>query len=169
MKADGDFKNRLLLFHFKNNIMETIQTQSRYIEWLSPEEMHKASKEWLSELKFIRDEHLFFEDLVTTFTSQLIASRKFQDNKEIIDAINKSQKRNNVLIESIKVHENDLEVMLDGIDQIEEERAYVKEHSGLIKVISDYLKNYKSLKTQLFNIIKNIKKEDKQRYLMDRK
>ena len=44
--------------------METTQTQVRYVEWLSPEEMHKASQSWLSELQFIKDEHLFFEDLI---------------------------------------------------------------------------------------------------------
>jgi len=43
--------------------METIQTQARYVEWLSAEEMHKGSQEWLSELRFIKDEHLFLKIL----------------------------------------------------------------------------------------------------------
>ncbi|WCO02850.1 hypothetical protein [Psychroserpens ponticola] len=149
--------------------MKTIQTQVRYVEWLSPKDMHLASQEWLSELKFIKDEHLFFEDLITTFTSQLIESGKFSENKEIIDAVNRSQKRNNLLIEAIKVHENDLQIMVDGIDQLDEEKAYTKEHSGLMIAIADFLKEYKSLKTQLFSIIKKIKKEDKQKHLIDKK
>ena len=66
-------------------------------------------------------------------------------------------------------HENDLQIMVDGIDQLEQEKAYTKEHRGLIITIADYLKEYKSLKAQLFDIIKNIKKEDKQRHLIDRK
>ncbi len=41
--------------------METQHTSSKYVEWLSAEQMHLASKEWLSELLFIKDEHLFFE------------------------------------------------------------------------------------------------------------
>ncbi|WP_323789532.1 hypothetical protein [Psychroserpens sp.] len=147
----------------------TTKTHIHYVEWLSADQMHDASKEWLSELKFLRDEHLFFEDLITKFTSQIIDFGKFSDTKEIIDAINKSQKRNNLLIEVVKTHENDLQIMVDGIDQVEEEKAYTKEHSGLIVTIANFLKEYKLLKAQLFNIIKDIKKEDKQRRLIDKK
>ncbi|WP_040756710.1 hypothetical protein [Winogradskyella psychrotolerans] len=148
--------------------MKTTQTNLRHAEWLSAEEMHIVSKEWLSELNFIKDEHLFFEDLVTHFTSQLIASDKFSDSKEIVDAINRSEKHNNKLIEAVKMHENELEIMVDGIDQKEAEKAYTKEHQDLVIGIKDFLKEYKSLKTQLFDIIKNIKKEDKRSHLLDR-
>jgi hypothetical protein len=149
--------------------MKTIQTQVKYVEWLSADEMHQASQEWLSELRFIKDEHLFFEDLIRSYTSLIIESDKFSDIKEVIDIINRSQKRNNVLIESIKIHENELKIMVDGIDQIEEEKAYTKEHSDLIIAISEFTKEYKSLKTQLFDIIKSIKKEDKLRHLIAKK
>ncbi|REE07729.1 hypothetical protein DFQ09_11159 [Winogradskyella pacifica] len=141
----------------------------KYTEWLDADEMHEASKEWLSELNFIKDEHLFFEDLVTQFTSQLIAFGNFSSNKEVIDAINRSQKQNNTLIEAVKIHENELHIMVDGIDQLAEEKAYTKEHSDLIVAITEFLKEYKSLKTQLFDIVKKIKKDDKNRHLLDRK
>ncbi|WP_179006736.1 hypothetical protein [Winogradskyella forsetii] len=149
--------------------MKTTRTHLRYVEWLSPEEMHNASKEWLSELNFIKDEHLFFEDLVTQFTSQLIAFGNFSSIKEIIDTVNRSQKQNNTLIEAVKLHENELQTMVDGINQIKEEKAYVREHSDLIFAITEFLKDYKSLKSQLFDIIKTVKKEDKNRHLLDRK
>ena len=149
--------------------METTQTQANYVEWLSADQMHKASKDWLSELRFIKDEHLFFEDLIKSFTLQLINPEKFSHNKEIIDALNRSQKKNNLFIETVKVHENKLQIMVDGIDQLKEEEAYKKEHRRLIIDISDFKKNYRILKTQLFDIIKSIKKEEKQRRLIDRR
>ena len=149
--------------------METTQTHLRYVEWLNAEEMHEASKEWLSELNFIKDEHLFFEDLVTQFTSQLITYGNFSSNKEVIDAINQSQKQNSTLIEAVRIHENKLQVMVDGVDQLEEEKVYAKEHSDLIVAITEFLKQYKLLKTQLFNIIKSIKKEYKNEHLLGRK
>ncbi|SDH32826.1 hypothetical protein [Winogradskyella thalassocola] len=149
--------------------MKTTKKHLRYAEWLSAEEMHTASKEWLSELNFVKDEHLFFEDLVTRFTSQLIASDKFSNSYEIVDAINRSEKFNNNLIEAVKIHENELQIMVDGVDQKEEEKAYTKEHQDLIIGIKEFLKEYKSLKMQLFEIIKNIKKEDKLNHLLDRK
>jgi len=149
--------------------MKTIQTHARYVEWLSAEEMHKGSKEWLSELEFVKDEHLFFEDLVKTFILQLIQPEKFANNKEIIDALNKSKKRNNLLIEAIRLHESALHIMVDGIDQLNEEEAYKKEHRGLIIKISEFLKHYRTLKMQLFDAVKKIKKEEKQKLLIDRK
>ena len=149
--------------------METTQTQARYVEWLSAGQMHQASKDWLSELRFIKDEHLFFEDLIKSFTLQLINPEKFSHNKEIIDALNRSQKKNNFFIEAVKVHKNELQIMVDGIDQSKEEAAYKKEHRGLIVEISEFQENYRTLKTQLFDIIKNIKKEEKQRRLIDRR
>ena len=149
--------------------MESIRTQARYVEWLSADQMHEASKDWLSELRFIKDEHLFFEDLIKSFTLQLINPEKFSHNKEIIDALNRSQKKTTFFIETVNVHENKLQIMVDGIDQSKEEEAYKKEHRGLIIDISDFKKNYRILKTQLFDIIKSIKKEEKQRRLIDRR
>ncbi|WP_298895286.1 hypothetical protein [uncultured Psychroserpens sp.] len=149
--------------------MKTIQTHAHYIEWLSADQMHEASKEWLSELNFIKDEHRFFEDLITTYTSQLIAPKRFSDTKEIIDELYKSQKQNDLLIEVVKTHENELQIMVDGVDQIKEESAYTKAHKGLVDIINEFLKDYKTLKTQLFDLIKNMKREEKQDHQIDKK
>lgn len=149
--------------------MKTIQTYARYVEWLSADEMHTDSKEWLSELKFIRDEHIFFEDLITSFTAQLIAKEKFPNSRELTDAIKSSQKRNELLIEAVKTHENDLKIMVDGIDQIKEENAYTKEHKNLVEIIDNFSKEYKALKSRVFKMITDIKKEEKQKRLIDKK
>ncbi|MFK7782692.1 hypothetical protein [Psychroserpens sp.] len=133
----------------------------RYIEWQSADEIHKTSKEWLSELLFIKDEHLFFLDLIKMFTIQLIEPDKFSSNRELIKVITNSQKQTLLLIEAIKIHENDLKILVDDVDQISEEKAYVKEHMGLMAEINDYLTDYKELKTHFFNIIKSIKKSQK--------
>lgn len=149
--------------------MTTKQTYTHYVEWLSAEQMHEASKEWLSELEFIRDEHHFFEDLITSFTTPIIESGKFSDTKEIIDEINRSNKQNNQLIKTVITHINKLQIMVDKIDQLEEEKAYAAEHKALITTIATFLKEYKSLKRQLFEIIKRIKKEEKFKHLIDKK
>lgn len=149
--------------------MEKTSTNTRYVEWLSAEEMHKDTKNWRSELEFIKDEHLFFEDLINSHTMQLIEPDKFSRNKEIIDAINNSQRQNNRLIEALKKHENELQIMVDGINQPEEEKAYKNTHRDFILKIDDFLKHYRSLKIQLFEIVKQIKKEEKFRRLLDQK
>lgn len=149
--------------------MKTTQSQANYSEWLGADNMHEVTKNWLSELKFIRDEHVFFEDLITTFTRHLIAKDKFQNSKEMIDAINTSQRRNDQLIATLKTHQNDLQIMVDGIDQLKKEAAYTKSHKNLVELIKDFQNEYKTLKAELFRIITKITKEEKQKRLIERK
>ncbi len=141
--------------------MKITSPNIRYVEWQSAEEIHKTSKEWLSELLFIKDEHLFFLDLIKMFTLQLIEPEKFDSNRELIKAITASQKKNKILIEAVKTHENDLKILVDGINQINEEKAYIKEHRGLILELTKFLNEYKVLKTNFFEVIKSIKKDQK--------
>ncbi|MFD2542260.1 hypothetical protein ACFSSB_08015 [Lacinutrix gracilariae] len=148
--------------------MITTKTQEKYLELMNATEMHQASKKWYSELSFIKDEQLFLDDLVTTYTLQLINKREFEDNTEIVDALNRSQKRNEELLNIVKTHTNDLEVLVDNIKQPKEEAGYKKEHQELVKVISEFFIEYKNLKTQLFQIFKDILKNEKQIRLLDR-
>lgn len=148
--------------------MEKSQKHTKYIKWLSPEEMHKDSLLWLSELNFMKDEHLFLTHLIKTFTLELLELKDFSSDKEIVDVLNRSQRQNDSLISSIQKHEKELEIMVDGFDQLEEETKYKEIHRKLIEEIHQYKKDYQILKTQLFDIIKGIKKEEKQRYLFDK-
>lgn len=149
--------------------MDKTKLKPNYVAWFNAEEMHKHTQDWLSELEFIQDEHLFFEDLVKSFTPQLIENNKFEESKEMVDVVNRSEKRNQELIEAIKDHGNKLEIMVDGKDQPKEEAIYKEEHRNLILKVSDFLKDYQSLKGQLFEIIHDIMKKEKQIKLLDNK
>ena len=149
--------------------MITTKTQAKFIEWLNTDEMHHASKKWYSELSFIKDEQLFFEDLIKTYTLQLLDKNKFGRNKDAIDALNKSQKRTNALLEIVKTHSNDLKVLVDGINKQKEIASYKKEHRGLILILSEFFMEYRNLKTELFKIIKDVLKAEKQKHLINKK
>jgi hypothetical protein len=43
----------------------------KYVEWISPVEMHQATLDWLSELNFVRDEQKFLNNLVKSHTLEL--------------------------------------------------------------------------------------------------
>ena len=148
--------------------MKTTYTTAKYVEWLSAEIMHKNSIEWLSDLEFMKDEQMFFDDLIKTYTLQLIDSKHFKESKSIIDTLSKLQKKTDALIKYVKNHKNDLKIMVDGIDQPKEEADYKNEHRRLIVEINDFVKEYRVLKATLFSLIKNIKKEEKQKRLIDR-
>ncbi len=148
--------------------METIQTNTDLVELFSAENMHNESKEWILELEFIKDECLFFEDLMKYYTLQLIELQNFSKNKKIIESIGNSRKNNENLIKLIREHENKLELLMDGIYKPKEERVYKKAHKNITLLVKKFLKENKELKLNLFNIIKKIKKAEKQKRLIDR-
>ena len=52
--------------------MNIQEKRHRYIEWISPEDMHAETVEWMSELRFAKDEQQFLNGLVKHYTLQLV-------------------------------------------------------------------------------------------------
>ena len=143
--------------------MKTIQVNTNFIEWLSAEEMHNDSKEWLLELEFLNDEYLFFEDLIKWNTLELIDFQAFSKSKEIVETFSSAKNTNDRLIELVKKHENSLDVLVDDVDEPKKEEAYKKEHKILLVLFKNHLREHRALKSNLFNILKKIKKTEKQK------
>lgn len=143
--------------------MKTTNTYVKYVEWLSAEDMHSTSKQWLSELSFLKDEQLFFEDLIRKYIFELIAPDQFKGTTKIVEELGKSRKKTDELIKLVEAHERGLEVMVDGVDQVIEEEVYKNEHRRLIIEVSEFLKGYRGLKETLFNTVKEIAKSEKKR------
>lgn len=153
----------VFLFQF---IMKTIHTKAKHTEWLSAEDMHDASKLWMSELQFFKEEQLFLEDLIKSYTLNLIDNNHFDESKAIIDKLSIEVKNTQVLLNAVNSHEKGLSIMVDGIDQLDEEAAYRKKHRNLIELIGEFKKRYQNIKKKLFNLIKTIMKEGKQKRLL---
>lgn len=147
--------------------MKLKQNQHRYIEWISPDDMHEETVQWLSELKFVRDEQLFLNSLVKHYTIQLADTKNFAKSKEIVGAILDAENEVKTLIKRIQAHENQLEIMIDDIDQPKMERAYKETHKELKIQIQHYLEDYRGLKKQLFTLISKVIKKEKQKRLLN--
>ena len=145
--------------------MKTIPATPKYQAWLTPEIMHRDSKKWLSELRFIKDEELFFCDLVKSYTIQLIQSKHFSYSKELVAKLKLVQTETLQLIDTIVCHEKGLKIMVDETNQVKEENNYRIEHGKLIITVTTFLHEYRTLKSQLFTFIKTIIKEGKQKRL----
>ena len=144
-----------------------METTPRYIEWISPEEMHKATLSWVSELKFARDEQLFLNSLVKSYTPELIEHEIYDKSKELVIGILDAEKELTGLLKEVQVHENQLEIMIDDVDQPKMEKAYRDSHLDLVKRMDTYLAAYRSLKKQLFDLLINIIKKGKQNRLLN--
>lgn len=146
--------------------MNAKQKPPKYVEWLSADVMHETSRNWLSELRFIKDEQQFFQNIIKSYTLQLIDSKHFSNSKNIVNTLGTLQKQNKTFIETVKMHENELIIMLDGIDQLKEEQDYKDKHRELIININKYFKDYRTLKKRLFKTIEDIMKQEKQKRLL---
>ncbi|WP_372756468.1 hypothetical protein [Mariniflexile sp.] len=147
--------------------MKTRKTDVKYVEWFGADVMHSATRNWLSELLFAKDEQLFFDDLIKTYTLKLIEEKHFKRCKNIIERLVGLQKETDKLISSLKSHEKNLKIMVDNVDEFEKEDKYKSDHRAFNDLISDYFENYKAVKKQLFRLIKGIKKENKQKLLLE--
>ncbi len=147
--------------------METKKQIYRYLEWKSPEEMHQTSLEWISEMKFIKDEKLFLNDLIRSFTLQITSLGLFEESRKLITAISNSELALDLLLKKVRVHENQLSIMLDDVDQPKMEKAYTETHRDLIFTIDTYLSEYRKLKGSLFQMISKIMKKEKQKRLLN--
>ncbi len=146
--------------------MKVINTSPKYIEWLNAELMHEESTRWLSELRFIKDEDHFFEDLIKLFTLQLIDSKNFTKSKELVSQIKRLRIKNAELINAIIIHEKELKIMVDGKNQLKEEALYKEKHRDTLIAVKKYFKEYRNLKSQIFKTIKGVMKIEKQKLLL---
>lgn len=138
-----------------------------YIEWLNAEEMHEGSMRWFSELKFIRDEQFFLNNLVKSFTLQLIDSNIYRNSKKIIERLQRAEKDIVSLFKKVQAHENQLEIIVDDVDQLKMEKAYLETHKELQIAMNNYTQQYREIKEQLFKLLSSILKKNKQKRLLN--
>lgn len=139
----------------------------KYIAWLNAEEMHEDSILWFSELKFIRDEQFFLNDLIGSYTIQLMNSDSIEKSKKVIEDLQHAEKDIVPLFKKIQAHENQLEIIVDDIDQLKIEKAYLETHEELQIAMNDYTKNYREIKERLFKVLTTIMKKEKRKRLLN--
>ena len=147
--------------------MKTIMPNIKYIESKSPDELHVESLNWISELKFIKDEQHFLDELLKSYTIQLIENQDFSKNKKIISKLSKLRKTGENLLKKLINHENELLILVDGIDQIKEEKHYRFLHSTYLLEVTNYFNDYKDVKRVIFEVVKEIMKHEKQKRLLN--
>ena len=99
-------------------VMETKSNKRRLKEWFSAEELHEESKKWFSELKFARDEQKFLNTMVKDYTLDIIDSDMFKSVQPLVQSLNQSEKDLVDLFKRVQLHENQLQIMVDDIDQL---------------------------------------------------
>ncbi|MGB5818986.1 MAG: hypothetical protein WBG90_05835 [Saonia sp.] len=147
--------------------MNAVKKTYSYVEWLSADEMHDASLRWFSELNFMRDEQLFLNSLIKSYTLQLTDTKFFEESKTIVDELLKREQELVALMKQVQAHENQLEIMVDEVDQFKMEKAYIETHKDLVIQVNRYAEAYRKLKKRLFALVSKVLKIEKQKRLLN--
>ncbi|AOW20683.1 hypothetical protein [Urechidicola croceus] len=128
----------------------------------SPEDMHFDSLQWISELKFINDEQKFFNHLLKVHYKDSKIQNDYPEILELVTKLSSNKKVCQLLMSNIEKHNNELDVLLDDVNQPFEEKKVMADHNGLIDEVETFLHNYKELKMNIFIIIIDIMKNNKE-------
>lgn len=140
--------------------------KQEYIEWLSVEQLHLESVQWLSELDFAKDEQRFLNSLINDYTLDLIDKSVFKVSKNSVEDLSLSEKKLADIIKAVQLHENQLSIMADDVDQLKMENAYQQTHIDLKKKMETYFSAYRAIKETVFKLISDIMKKKKQKRLL---
>ncbi len=146
--------------------MNTKNQKRKYVEWLSAEELHHESLRWISILHFAGDEQRFLNNLVKENTLDLVDPKVFRKVKPVIAKIDTLEKKLKTLLRRVQLHENQLQIMVDDVDQLKMESAYLETHADLSQEVLDYFEAYRASKTRIFKIISSIMKKRRQKRLL---
>ncbi len=147
--------------------MKSKTQKGTFREWFSAEELHEESKKWCSELKFAMDEQKFLNQMIKDYTLDILDSDMFNTAQPLVESLKKSESELIKIFKRVQLHENQLEIMVDDVDQNKMENAYLDTHSELAKEVAGYFSQYREAKTKIFDVVSKVIKRKKQKRLLN--
>jgi hypothetical protein len=146
--------------------MEINKSYLKFIEWRNAEDLHEDILLCISNLQFIKDEQHFLENTIKNYTLALIDGSVYEKTKEIIRDLSSCKKDLAPLLKKLMAHSNKLETLLDDVNIPNEMDDYKAEHYPLMIETIAYNSKFKKVKSDIFNLIKQISKKGKQKRLL---
>ncbi|MGK0413841.1 MAG: hypothetical protein ACJA1B_002051 [Polaribacter sp.] len=133
--------------------MKTQKWHIKYLKWFSADEIYETSKNWNSELYFIKDEQHFFEHLFNQFAKSFIKSKELFKIKIILYDISELKEECTILLWIVSKHIHNLNLLIDEVNQIREEKIYKETHQQIFEAMNEFMFKYKEFKKNLFKIV----------------
>lgn len=133
----------------------------RLMKWLSPDDLNEICKAWLSELQFMKDEQRFFQEVIRDHNKELTTASNYAHSKELLEQLAKSSAKTFQLMRTVEHQLADLEILVDGVDQLKEEQDFKRRQSLLDDQMATHKNAFKNLKRELFKHIAHILKIEK--------
>ena len=132
---------------------------------LKIEHLYNKSKNWIQEIEFMRVEQDFFKELIIDHTLEICNSFNYNDAKFLLKGIEHENKLGEILIQDISEHRVNLALLLDSIF-LKKEKQFRGDHEALKIEVINYLENFKFIKKEVFKLILQVMKKEKQQRLL---
>jgi hypothetical protein len=146
--------------------MDANDQKLSYLEWKSPEEMHVSCLQWLSEINFMEDEHMFLEDMLKEYTLPVLEAHLYEKARNLVTELGSLDKKRAELKNRLLKHRKELEIMVDDKDQLEEETQFKEEHRRIKNEFGHFNQKYRNLKQEIFLTVSTALKDQKQKRLL---
>lgn len=127
--------------------------------------LHEQSTSWMSDLEFMKDEQIFLEHLLSTHFLDLSKSKLYEPTRKLIKKLKDVEKMGRDLFDKIQLHNKHLSTLIES-SKYKGKKGFKKEHRHIEKDFETYELNFKYVKKKIFNMIKDIMKNHKQKLLI---
>ncbi|MBR9853304.1 MAG: hypothetical protein GYB37_01835 [Algicola sp.] len=124
------------------------------------EVVHDDLQNWKSYLQFIGDEMMFIQKLLDSYIFEPRTPNLFERLENFKQLFNTTKQARELLLESIKAHENKLGGIFE-CTQDECDDLYYEKHQGLKINITDYIKSYLNQKKEVYEYAGSVLKKKK--------
>lgn len=131
----------------------------------SVDHLLSKTKKWISEIEFIKVEQDFLKELLSEHIFSLCTTHNFQKAKLLLNGITHEHKLGDELLINIKDHSVNLSLLIENI-YLKREENFRKNHENLKIEVINYVDNFKYLKEQVFDLVLQIMRKEKQQKLL---
>ncbi|WP_111710019.1 hypothetical protein [Lutibacter citreus] len=131
----------------------------------SNEELHYASMQWKSEVKFIEDEMVFLEHLLGSNYIDFLHDGLYKKIESLVNKISIEKKSGKTYLKMIEEHEMVLSDLISTKSMIDN-KTFLLKHYDLQEELENYFYDYKELKKNIFNIVEKVMREKKVKKLI---
>lgn len=144
--------------------MKTIDPKKPCNE-LTFEQLHTEVKAWVSEIEFILVEQNFLKEIIVEHTLEICSTANYKKAKLFINGIEHESKLGKKLIDSVKEHRVNIDLLIENIF-LKKEKEFRLNHELLKLEVVNYTDNFKYIKQQVFELVLHVMRLEKQQRLL---
>lgn len=130
-------------------------------------DLHEQTVQWINEIEFMADEEVFLEHLLSAHFLDLSSSKLYDTTQKLIRKLKESGNLGKDLMKRILAHNKHVSVVIETFNK-EYDKEIDREHQSIKKDLDSYVLKFRFVKKKIFNIIKEIMKDHKQKLLISK-